>query len=124
MAGKPRQSRDEDLALALARGLSHAAAARTVGMSARTVQRRLESKEFRQRVQTLRGRLVEQAVGLLSATNTAAARTLRQLLRDDSPMIRLSAAKAILELGTKLRESLELQQRIEAVEQALKDQSE
>jgi hypothetical protein len=38
------------------------------------------------------------------------------LLRAKSRSVRLGAARAILELGTKLRESVELEQRIAALE--------
>jgi hypothetical protein len=47
---------------------------------------------------------------------TEAADTLRALLRAKSRSVRLGAARAILELGTRLRESVELEQRIAALE--------
>ena len=56
------------------------------------------------------------AVGILTAAGTEAARTLRRLLKADSEQVRLAAAKGILELGPKLRESTELTERIEVLE--------
>ena len=68
------------------------------------------------RVTELRAGLTAQALGRLTEGMTEAADTLRALLRAKSRSVRLGAARAILELGTKLRESVELEQRIAALE--------
>ena len=56
------------------------------------------------------------ATARLSAASTAAVGTLRRLLNADSESVRLAAAPTILELGEKMRESVELEQRILALE--------
>jgi hypothetical protein len=48
---------------------------------------------------------------------TAAAATLRKLLKAEAETVRLGAARALLELGTKLRESAELEERLRALEE-------
>lgn len=45
-----------------------------------------------------------------------AADAIRKLLTAKSEAVRLSAARAVIELGTKLRESVELEERISALE--------
>jgi hypothetical protein len=117
MAGKPRQN--EPLVIALARGVSHAQASRECGVSARTITRRLSDPAFRHRVQAARGVLVERATALLTGSMSLAALTLRRLLKADSEQVRLMAARSVLELGTKLRESVELEDRLSALEQQI-----
>ncbi len=56
--------------------------------------------------------------GAITDGMSFAADTLRKLLTAKSEMVRLSAARSVLELGVKLRESVELEQRISAIEQA------
>ena len=67
----------------------------------------------------LRGQVLDRAVGKLSEASTAAADTLRALLDADSETVRLGAGRSILELGARLREALELEARLAALEQKL-----
>jgi hypothetical protein len=56
---------------------------------------------------------------MLSAAGGEAVKTLLALQKDTVPAaVRLGAARAILELGVKLRETAELQERIAALEAA------
>lgn len=123
MTRKTRQNREDALALSLARGSTVRAAARTAGYSERQTHRKLAEPEFRRRVSMIRQGLVDQAVGLLSAANADAAITLRKLLKATSPSIRLSAAKCILETSAKLREGLELWERVTSLEDNIRKQS-
>ena len=117
MAGRVGQI--ERLALELARGQSHADAARSAGVSVRTCQRRLPDPSFRRRVSRLRSALVEQAAGRLADAGSSAVDTLKELLTDRSASIRLSASRAILEHVCKLREAGELSERVEELEAKL-----
>jgi hypothetical protein len=108
--------RQEAAALALARGATIAEAAEGCGAGERTVKRWLTTPAFRRRVSDLRGRLTDTALGQLCNHQAAAADTLAELLQARSEMVRLSAARSILELGVKLRESTELEERITALE--------
>ncbi len=108
--------RDEVLALCFARGSSIRAAAKAAKCSERTASRLLNEPAFQQRVAGLRAELVRRAVGVLSDAATAAAVTLKKLLRGDAESTRLSAAKGIIELSIKLTEFAELNKRVEALE--------
>ena len=105
---------------ALAGGATVQDAARQAGVSERTVYRRLDDAEFRQAVMEARAELVARAVAMLAEAGTEAVTTLRALLEEPTPpAVRLGAARAVLELGTKLRESEELEQRLATLEDQL-----
>jgi hypothetical protein len=116
---------NDALALALAAGDSIAAAAAKAGMGERTAYRRLADPDFRRRVAELRAEMIGRALGKLADGMTEAADVLRQLLAGQTPpAVRLGAARSILELGVKLRESVELEQRVAALETAADQQQE
>jgi len=116
MARRDTKNADGLLLAALAGGASHQEAATQAGVSLRTVYRRLEDVTFRQQLAEARGALITRATGKLAAACSAAAATLAALLRGDSESVRLSAARSILELATKMRESEELAARVAALE--------
>jgi hypothetical protein len=104
------------LILALAAGVSVSEAAEQVGRGERTVYRRLADADFRQAVSEARGRLFDVALGKLASIATKAAGTLERLMDSDKPSVALGAAKAALELGPRLRELTELEDRIARLE--------
>lgn len=116
MAHRGRQSADDALALALARGETVRDAALTAGVAERTATRRWADPDFRQRVGQLRTSMVQQALGRMANSMTAASNTLLALLQAEGESVRLGAARSILELGNKLRESVELEERLTALE--------
>lgn len=119
MAGSGRKKADEVLSLALARGDTVAAASEAASIGERTAYRRLADPEFRRHVVELRAGMVERALGKLADAATEAVDTLRTLLSSGTDSTRLGAARSILELGTKLRESVELEQRLAMLETRL-----
>jgi hypothetical protein len=118
--GRPksyRKKEDESLVLALACGASVEAAARQCKLHERTVYRRLEDPVFRARVQEARGEMVKRSAGLLTAAAGESVRTLMALQKAPTPpAVRLGAARAVLELGIKVRELVDLETRIAALE--------
>jgi hypothetical protein len=60
--------------------------------------------------------MVERALGRLSDGMCEAAEKLRELLGARSEAVRLGAARSLLELGVKLRESVELERRVSELE--------
>jgi HEAT repeat protein len=124
VAGGDRKNADSSLVTALACGGTVEATAKSAGVSEATVYRRLREPAFRQRVAEARAEMVSRAVARLSATSTLAADTLRKLLDAKAETVRLGAARAILELGGKLREQEDLTERIAALEARLGDQQE
>jgi hypothetical protein len=117
MADGQRKKAEDALLLALACGATVEAAGRQCGLSERTIYRRLREPDFRQRLQDLRSDMVQRTAGTLTAAATEAVRTLLDLQKPAAPPpVRLGAAKAILEIGMKVREVAELEQRLQALE--------
>jgi hypothetical protein len=113
-----RKPEGETLVLALACGATVEAAARQADVSERTVYRRLQDPKFRTQVREARAEMVRRAAGMLTAAAGESVRTLLVLQKAPSPpAVRLGAARAVLELGIKVREMVELEARIEALEQ-------
>jgi hypothetical protein len=112
---KPRQ---EALALHVAGGLSLSVAARKAKVpvgTAKTWSATLPG--FRHRVQELRAEMTERAMARLIDSMTSAADTLGFLCRRaKNEQVRLGAAKAVLELGCRLKETVELEARIAELE--------
>lgn len=119
MAGDGRHKGDAALVAALAAGATVRDAAERSGVGERTVYRRLADGAFRRRVSAARAEFVDRAVGQLADAATAAVATLQALLTSPSDSVRLSAARTILETGTRLRESAELEQRLTELENHL-----
>lgn len=121
MAHRGRRNADEALALAVATGQSLRVAAQTAGIGERTASRRWADPIFRGRVNELRGELVQRSLGRLADGMSEAADVLRGLLAAESESVRLGAARSVLELGVRLRESVELEQRLRDLEERSAD---
>jgi len=120
MARQKRRRADDRLLLALACGATVEQAARQCGLSESTAYRRLAEPDFRQRLQQIRGDMVQRTAGTLTAAATEAVRTLLDLQKPAAPPpVRLGAAKAVLEIGMKVREAAELEERLAALEERL-----
>ena len=112
------QPKQESAALALASGANLDEAARQSGAGMSTIKTWMYTQPaFNQRVNDLRAEMTRQALGKLVENMTSAADTLGYLSRKSkSESIRLRASQAIIELGVKLRDSVELEARIAALE--------
>jgi HEAT repeat protein len=121
MAARGRKNADVPLALALASGKTLQHAALAAGVSERTAARRWSDAAFRRRVTELQAETLGQAMGRLADGAIAAVATLRKLLRVKKEGIRLQAAKALLELTMKMRQTVDQEQRLQALEAALAD---
>jgi hypothetical protein len=114
---KPTRKKAEDaLLLALAGGATVEGAARQCGLSERTAYRRLADPGFQTRQQELRADMARRAAGALAAAGTEAVGTLQALLKSESEATRLAAARAIIQLGQKLREGNDWHERLAALE--------
>jgi hypothetical protein len=116
MAGNGNPKGEPALVAGLAAGMTIKDAAAAAGIGERTAHRRLEDAAFRRTVAEARGKLVDGALGQLADAGTAAVATLRALLAAEGESVRLGSARAILELGSRLRESVELEARIADLE--------
>ncbi|WP_435272199.1 hypothetical protein [Streptomyces parvulus] len=104
--------------LALARGATSEDAAREAGVSGRTVRRWAEDPDFQAQVRDARTEMLQYAVGQLAAGAIEAVTTLREALKDSDGRNRVQAAKTLLDATLALRESLDLEERIAAIEAA------
>ena len=110
-------NRQEAAAALVAGGLTLTEAARRSKCGLTTLKRWAKEPAFARRVNALRSEMTGQAVGVLAATMTSAADTLRFLARNaKQEAVRLAAARAVLELAVRLRESQELADRVAALE--------
>src|SRR5262245_43280058 len=102
--GRPRRHAAELAALSLAIGRTVKAAAKRAKISERTLFVWLKKPAFRRKIAELRSRVIDTAVGRLADRMVAAADVLSRLLKSQVELTRLKAAKAVLELSTRLRE--------------------
>ena len=119
MARNGRQDADEALVLALATGQTLCDAAQAVGIDKYTAARRWADPAFRRRVSEARSALLAEAVGRLASLAGKAANALGELLTSGRDLVKLQAAKSVLELGPKLREAGELAERLDALERRM-----
>lgn len=108
----------EAAALALASGSTCEQAAAVSGAGLTTVKVWSSScPAFKARVVALRGELTGRAVGLLADGMADAATALRTLCNEsEDEAIRLKASVALLDCGLKVRESVEIEARLSALE--------
>lgn len=124
MAGRKRKS-DLGLILALACGASPESAAQKTGLSLRTVYRRLKDPSFQQQVSEVRADMVRRSAGLLTAAGLSAIKTFTLLLESaKSEAVRLGAARAVIELGQKLRDTTDFEERLAALERQQAEEEE
>ncbi len=97
------------------------AAARVAGINEATLWRWLKLPAFQSRYREARRQLVETAIAQLQSDCTIAVRVLREVAEDkNSPASsRVAAAKTILEQSIGAIELMDLQERVEMLEQAL-----
>ncbi len=113
-----RRQPDETLLLALACGATVPNAARQSGLSERTIYRRLADPEFRQKMRESRAEMSQRALGMLTAASLEAVKTLLSLQKDNvQASVRLGAARAVLELGSKMRGDVDFEERLCALEE-------
>jgi hypothetical protein len=116
MASSGRKSNDELLAAELAAGKTVKDAAAAAQVSERTATRRLTDPDFREKVSAIRGEMIGRAAGRLADGMGEAAGVLRALLTDADANIRFRAAGKLIELGVKVVELSDLEQRVVELE--------
>jgi hypothetical protein len=113
---RSRANADEALIAHLAGGATVGAAAKLCEVSERTVGRRLADPGFRKRLAEARATMLNRALGHLSQGAAEASVTLRKLLRSEDAKVRPGAARSILEAVGKLQESVDVEDRLAALE--------
>ena len=108
----PNLPRWQPVAISLATGATVADAAAAGAVHASTVRRWLRRPAFNRRVQEIRDQAISAAVGKLTESCLSAAETLRDLLSNSNPVVRLGAARALLYSAMKGREHVDGENRI------------
>jgi transposase-like protein len=117
-----RSLRREGAALALARGRTISETSAETGVSERTLYAWRQEAEFKVLVQKFRHDLFDSVAGKLSSFAGKAADALESLLSCGVESCRLGAAKAVLESALRLREVLDIEERVVALENAAHEQ--
>jgi hypothetical protein len=118
MPSGSRRNADDALLMALACGATVESAARSAGVSEATAHRRLAEPEFKRRMLEFRAEVMQRTAGSLTAASQEAVRTLLALQKDGvAPSVRLGAARAVLEIGMKVREVAELEVQLDELRQ-------
>jgi hypothetical protein len=118
-----RRNADDQLLLALACGATLENAARQAGIALRTANRRAADAEFQRKLNALRWDMVQRAVGMVTAGMAESVKTLIVLQKETVPSSsRLGAARTLLEIGMKLREQNDLEQRLAELERRIAEQ--
>lgn len=120
--GRPRNAGAVEAAvIALAAGATVPDAARTAGVSLKTLKRWRRDQRFRDRVEERRREILTEATAKLTGSMTKAADKLGTLIDSADEKVALAASKSTLELGLKVREQLEIAERLAALEAATGD---
>jgi len=122
MAKKTNQAARNTAALALACGASNEVAAGKAKVNEKTVRRWLKDPGFRREVQELRCEILWRAIGQLTALCTESVRTFLRLQQPDKAgkagAVQLGAARASFDVLIRLRDSVDLEMRLAALEVA------
>jgi hypothetical protein len=110
--------RREILAAWLAAGHTVKSAANEAGFEERSAYRWLKDPTFRVRINELRADMLDRAMGKLSDAACAAVDALVCLLDEDSPAIRHRAAASILEILSRFKQNVDLDNRLVRLELA------
>ena len=109
---------DESLLKLLACGATVESAARKLGVTERTVYRRLAKPGFKERLRALRNDLAERNANTASALAPEALKTLLDLMSAvQPPTVRLRASDTVLRMGISLQDHADLAKRVTALEQ-------
>jgi hypothetical protein len=116
--GKSSAQRDQ-VAFLLAAGRSKTEASLKAGVARRTITNWLKEPVFQQRIRELKDTLLSRAVGRLVGAGSLAAKTLVALMgKDNKPQVRRAAAAALLASLFKGVDTLDLSQRLAALEES------
>ncbi len=119
--GEKMGRHQEQAIAALLRSPTISGAAESIGIGEATLWRWLQNPGFDEAYRRARQQAVDQAIAQLQQATGLAVATLQEVQRDtDAPASsRVTAAKTVLEMALKLRESEELEARLSALEEKL-----
>ena len=97
------------------------AAAKAVGVGEKTLFRWLQLDEFKRAYKAARRQVIDQTVAQIQSSMSEAVQTLLDVMSDSAapPSAKVSAARALLDLGFKVIQIEDLENRIEKIERNL-----
>jgi hypothetical protein len=116
MPSKPAAAAKDAVALGVARGLSVSAAARAAGVSERTARAWANAPDFKQTVRRAREHVIDQVVGCMNTLAVKATVNLGKLIDSADEDVSLKASVALLDRLLAVREAVELEDRLTALE--------
>jgi len=123
MANEGKRGADGKVLLALACGATAEMAARQASVSESTVRRRLRDAAFIAKLNKVRAEMHLRIADQLTAASTEGVRTMIQLMKENnSGTVRLGAARSVVELSTKVRDTADLAVRLTELELRLAQQ--
>ncbi len=120
--GEKLTRKQEQAIAALLQHRTIADAARASGISEKTLWRWLQLPDFAAAYRAARRQVVERAVSELQAACGEAVETLKRNLHCENPAVEIRAAQIILEQAIKGVELMDLQERIERLEEKLNEE--
>ena len=100
-------------------------AANAIGIHERTLWRWLKDQQFKRAFKDARREVVRQAIAHVQAAMSEAVKTLKEIINDDEApaSARVSAAKAVIDMGLKAIEIEDLELRLESIESKIGKQA-
>lgn len=111
----------ERIMTALLSTFNETKAAEAAGVSTRTIRAYLADKSFSEEYETRRKALVKDATEHLKKALSSAVETVHEIMRIGSNSEKLTACRMIFEYGLKYTELYDLAERLDAVEEAMRD---
>jgi len=121
MAGDDSQHGDELLLAALVKGLTQEQAGAVAGVSPRTVARRLADPQFASQLREARASIADACLGRLADAAGDAVETMRTVMNNSkSDNVKVTAARALLELFLRARQLQDVEGRLSEIENLVK----
>ena len=119
----PKEDNREQALTALLESASITEAAEKSGLSPKTIRRYLEDKDFAEEYRSARRQLFEQNIVRLQSLHAGAVATLERNLSCNNPSVEVRAAQIIIEGNRKDFETLDILERLEKMEDAIKTEA-
>ncbi len=114
----PKENNKEKALTALLESATITDAAESCGLSEKTLRRYLEDSEFQKEFRAARRLVFEQNIVRLQSLHAGAVETLERNLTCENPSVEVRAAQIIIESSRKDFETLDILERLEAIENA------
>jgi hypothetical protein len=114
--GRPKPNADESIISALVLGGSYDSAAKHAGVSIATVVRRVRSAAFQSKLMAARAEIVRQSVDRAASFGNMALNTLMRLMDSPNDAVALGAARSLVEVAFRMKESASFEERLSELE--------